>query len=223
MCGRFAYFGNGAFGYESLRIPLAPPFQSYNIAPSQNIPALMRSPLSRELEWAQLRWGLIPFWSKTKQSQFNLINARGEGIDSKPSFRGPFRYRRCIVFASGFYEWQKLQAGRQPYFIHPTDGGFFAFAGLWDHWEGEGGEVVLSCAIVTTRANQKIAAIHERMPVILHEAGCRLWLDAGTEKKPLLALLQPFSEDCMEVYPVSDRVNNPVNNARDCLEPIVLG
>jgi len=217
MCGRFAYFGNGFFGYESLNYPQVPPFESYNIAPSQNILALLHDPESQNLEWTLLRWGLLPFWSKDKQTKFNLINARAEGIESKPSFRGPFKYRRCIIPASGFYEWKKEGEGKQPYFIRPAGGGYFAFAGIWDHWEGEHGKLIDSCSIITTDANSTMTAIHDRMPVILQEKDCMTWLDARAKKEHLLNLLQPCTSDLMEAYQVSTRVNSPRNDDRECI------
>ena len=218
MCGRFAYFGNGFFGYESLHYPTVPPFENYNIAPSQNIPALLHHPESQSLKWSLIRWGLIPFWSKSKQAKFNLINARAEGIESKPSFRGPFKYRRCIIPASGFYEWRQMEKGKQPYFISPANGGYFAFAGIWDHWEGDGEEVVESCSIITTDANSIMATIHDRMPVILEEKDCLLWLDAGAKKEQLLKILRPCPENLIEAYPVTTRVNIPRNNDPECIK-----
>lgn len=165
-----------------------------------------------------LHWGLVPFWSKTKQTKFNLINARAEGIESKPSFRGPFKYRRCIIPARGFYEWQQIEKGKQPFFIRPADGGYFAFAGIWDHWEGDGEEVVESCAIITTNANNLMASIHDRMPVILEEKDCLLWLDDKTGKEQLLKVLRPCSDELIKAYSVAARVNSPRNNDPDCFK-----
>jgi len=130
MCGRFAYFGDGHFGYENLQLPDPPFFESYNIAPTQDILALRLDPETSQPAYTALRWGLLPFWSKTSKTKFALINARAEGIEKKPSFRGPFKYRRCIIPASGFYEWQKTAQGKLPYFIRPVDQGYFAFAGV---------------------------------------------------------------------------------------------
>ena len=217
MCGRFVYFGNGFFGYESLNYPPPPPFESYNIARSQNIVALLHDPETQHLNWSLLRWGLLPFWSKDKQIKFNLINARAEGIERKPSFRGPFKYRRCIIPASGFYEWQKRGDGKQPFFIRPADQGYFAFAGIWDHWEGDNGEVIDSCSIITTNANSPMATIHDRMPVILEEKDCLTWLDIGARKEQLLKLLRPCSDNLLEKYPVSTRVNSPRNDDPGCI------
>lgn len=117
MCGRFAFFGNGSFGYESLHLPDPPVFENYNITPSQNILAVRTSSATDQPEYVMLHWGLVPFWSKEAKAKFPLINARAEGIESKPSFRNPFKHRRCIILASGFYEWQLIEGRKQPHFI----------------------------------------------------------------------------------------------------------
>ncbi|MBM9615864.1 SOS response-associated peptidase [Desulfobulbus rhabdoformis] len=220
MCGRFAYFGNGSFGYESLSIPPAPQYESYNIAPGQNIPALIRLSGPGRFAWAPLRWGLLPSWSKSKRTKFNLINARAEGLETKPSFRGPFRYRRCIIPANGYYEWQKHPGGKQPYYIHPTEAERFAFAGLWDSWESEHCEIIDSCTIITTTANKTIAPLHERMPVILSPKDIPLWLSGSSEKKTLLQLLRPCPEEALASYAVSTLVNNIRNNTQECIQKI---
>jgi putative SOS response-associated peptidase YedK len=217
VCGRFAYFGQGVAGYQDLPLSAPPPWVSYNIASSQDILAVRKNLESGQSEWAMLRWDMIPFWSKTAKTKSVLINARAEGIEQKPSFRGPFKYRRCIVPASGFYEWRKSDAGKQPYFIRPSDAGYFAFAGIWDHWQGESGEVIESCAIITTEANRVLRDLHDRMPVILGAADVVAWLDAATEKKGVLELLQPCPEETLEAYPVATLVNSPRNNRPECV------
>ena len=141
MCGRFAFFAKGQFGYESLELSEPPPFERYNIAPSQDILAIRSSPETGRPEWVMLQWGLVPSWSKESKTKHLLINARAEGIETKPSFRGPVRHRRCIVPASGFYEWHRQGAGKQPYFVRPAADEVFALAGIWDRWEGKQGEV----------------------------------------------------------------------------------
>jgi len=196
-----------------------PAFESYNIAPSQDILAIRTSPETGQAEYAMLRWGLLPFWSKTSKTKFPLINARAEGIEKKPSFRGPFKYRRCIIPASGFYEWGKRAGGKQPYFIRPIGGGYFGMAGIWDHWQGQGGQVIESCAIITTEANKLIQEIHDRMPVILEQSDQAAWLDPGAGQGDLLAMLKPYQAEQMEAYPVSNRVNSPRNNGEECVAP----
>lgn len=217
MCGRFAYYGHGFFGYESLQYPKTPPFESYNIAPSQDILALRADPQSHRIEWARLHWGLVPFWSKTVKTKYPLINARAEGIETKPSFRSPFRHRRCLIPASGFYEWQHKESGNQPYFIRPNEGDYFALAGLWEHWQGEDGTILESCAIITTTANALMMPIHDRMPVILRMEDYPAWIDPATKQETLLAMLAPCPVHLLDAYPVSTRVNNPRHNDPECV------
>jgi len=217
MCGRFAFYGNGSFGYESLHLPEPPLFENYNITPSQDIIAIRASPKTGQPEYSMLRWGLVPFWSKNAKTKFSLINARSEGIETKPSFRDSFKHRRCIIPACGFYEWQKVEAHKQPYFIRPADGRYFAMAGLWDHWQGEKGEVINSCAIITTTTNTLMREIHDRMPVILGKDIMADWLDPGTGLTDLLAMLEPYPDSLIEIYPVSSKVNNPRNNGPGCI------
>ena len=151
MCGRFTFFAKGQFGYESLELPEPPPFERYNIAPTQDILAIRTSSETGRPEWTLLHWGLVPSWSKESKTKHLLINARAEGIETKPSFRGgPVRHRRCIVPASGFYEWRLQGRGKQPYFVRPAAGEAFSLAGIWDRWEGKLGEVIESVAIITT-------------------------------------------------------------------------
>lgn len=220
MCGRFAFFGNGRFGYESLRLPEPPHFENYNITPSQDILAVRTSPITGLPEYTFLHWGLIPSWSKTEKTKYLLNNARADGIEKKPSFRGPFRHSRCIIPASGFYEWQQLEKRKQPYFIRPVEGEYFAMAGLWDRWEGEDGKVIESCAIITTEANGVMSRIHDRMPVILQASDLDRWLSPGSSQDELLSLLVPCREEVMEAYPVDSRVNYPKNNGPDCIAHI---
>jgi putative SOS response-associated peptidase YedK len=219
MCGRFAYFGNGTFGYESLHLPEPPFFENYNITPSQDILAVRLAPESSRPEYALLHWGLVPFWSKTATTKFPLINARAEGIEKKPSFRGPFKHRRCLIPARGFYEWQLVEGRKQPYFLRPVDDSVFLLAGIWDHWQGDDGTVIVSCAIITTEANAQIRPIHERMPVILSEENLSAWLDPGTHQQTLLALLAPYAAP-LTIHPVSSKVNNPRHNGPDCVAPV---
>ena len=222
MCGRFAFYGNGSFGYESLHLPEPPLFENYNIAPSQAILAIRTSPETGQPEYTMLHWGLVPFWSKSVKTKFPLINARLEGIEAKPSFRSPFKHRRCILPASGFYEWKKVEESKQPYFIRPADGRYFAMAGLWDHWLGENGEVINSCAIITTTANSLIREIHDRMPVILRIENLKTWIDPASSQNEILTMLEPYPESLMEIFPVSSNVNNPKNNGPKCVVRSIL-
>jgi len=220
MCGRFAYFGNGIFGYESLHLPSPPLIERYNIAPSQDILVIRTSLISGQAEWAMLHWGLVPFWSKESKTKHILINARAEGIETKPSFRSPFRHRRCVVPASGFYEWMHRD-GKQPYFIRPArDDNYFAMAGIWEHWQGRNGEVVNSVAVITTAANKVMAPIHDRMPAILDENNIPEWLDPESDRKLVAEMLKPCPGEWLEAYPVDAYVNNPRHDGEGCITRI---
>ena len=217
MCGRFAFFVKGQFGYESLQLSEPPRFERYNIAPSQEILAIRTAPEAGRPEWVMLRWGLVPFWSKEPGGKRPLINARAEGIETKPPFRGPIRHRRCIVPASGFYEWRREGSGKQPYFVRPAAAEVFALAGIWDHWEGKQGEVIESVAIITTSANELMRPIHDRMPVILEEEDAAEWIESTTKLEKALAMLGPCSSARMVAYPVSSLVNSARRDGPECV------
>jgi putative SOS response-associated peptidase YedK len=167
---------------------------------------------------ALLRWGLIPAWAKDKAVGYKMINVRAEGIATKPSFRSALKARRCLVVASGFYEWQKTPSGKQPHWIGLVDRKPFAFAGLWESWtDPVGGEHIETYTIITTEPNGLCAPIHNRMPVILDPADYDRWLSAET---PPEDLLRPFPAEQMMAYPVSAWVNKPANNDARCIEPV---
>ena len=217
MCGRFALFTKGQFGYESLKLPESPPFERYNIAPSQDILAIRTALETGCPEWVMFRWGLVPFWSKEPGGKRPLINARAEGIEAKPSFRGPVRHRRCIVPASGFYEWRLQGTGKQPCFVRPAEDEVFALAGIWDHWEGKQGEVIESVAIITTTANELMQPIHDRMPVILEEEDVAEWIAPTTKLEKALPMLKPCSLTRMMTYSVSSLVNSARHDGPECV------
>ncbi len=190
---------------------------SYNIAPTQEVAAVVEEDEERKLEL--LRWGLIPSWAKDPEIGSRMINARGETVSEKPSFRKAFKARRCLILADGFYEWQKIDNGKQPYHVRMKDASPFAFAGLWEIWNGDG-DGIRTCAIITTEVNDFMSEIHHRMPVILHPDDYEMWLDPSFEEKgPLSALLKPYPDYAMETYPMSRRVNRPTNDEPGCVEP----
>jgi putative SOS response-associated peptidase YedK len=151
------------------------------------------------------------------KTKYPLINARAEEIEKKPSFRSPIRYRRCIVPASGFFEWKLIEGHKRPYFVRPVGGGYFALAGVWDHWQGEDGKAVNSCAIITTEANTMMREIHDRMPLILEQEVLGTWLDPETEQERVLAMLLACQDGMKEAYMVSSKVNSPRNNGPECV------
>ena len=218
MCGRFAFFSPQeaiqlAFG--TVRgLDLTP---RYNIAPTQDVVAFTLD-TDAALLAANYRWGLIPFWAKDPAIGNRMINARAETLAEKPSFRQPYRRRRCIIPASGFYEWQKLPEGKQPVYICAPDEKPLAFAGLWDEWQSPEGEKLKSCTIITTAANRYVREMHHRMPVCLARDAQTVWLDESTDKGALDDLVQGPQETQLQFWPVSRRVNNPRNESEDLIE-----
>ncbi len=219
MCGRYTLKTPverlaEEFGFDDSSVELPP---NYNVAPTQEVAVVLAENGHRRLEL--LRWGLIPSWADDPGIGSRMINARSETAPEKPSFRRAFRERRCLIPADGFYEWKRVNGGKQPFYIHMKEERPFAFAGLWESWKEDGGPEVRSCAILTTRPNALAREIHDRMPVILPAGSYAAWLDPEAEKEELVALLAPYPEDEMEAYPVSRFVNSPQNNDPRCVEP----
>jgi len=222
MCGRYTLTTPGELIAEAFDLSSLPELSPrYNIAPTQEVAVIRRhgGTGARSLDF--LRWGLIPFWAKDPTIGSRLINARSETVADKPSFRNAFKKRRCLVAADGYYEWKKEKEGpKQPYYIHLVGGQPFAFAGLWEHWEGEDGAID-SCTLLTIEPNELMAQIHNRMPVILHPGDYDLWLDSDIKEPVRLApLLAPYEAEYMEACPVSRFVNSPSNDSPRCIEAV---
>jgi len=221
MCGRYVLSTPGDVLAELFQLPAAVELAArYNIAPTQAVPIVRAGAEGgRELAFAQ--WGLVPHWAKERAIGNRLINARGETLAEKPSFRDAFKRRRCLIPASGFYEWRKVDGGKQPYLLRLHGGTPFAFAGLWSAWrDNERDETLESCAIVTTSPNALAATLHDRMPVILPREHHARWLDPSSADTAALAtLLAPYPDGEMEAFPVSTRVNNPRNDDPSLVEP----
>ena len=190
----------------------------YNIAPTQTVHAVRERDGAREL--ASLRWGLVPHWAKDEGIGLKAINARSETADEKPAFRQAFAKRRCIIPASGFYEWKKTLDGKQPMCTRMHDDAVFGMAGLWETWRSGDAPALETCTILTCPANDALRDIHERMPVILPPGGFAPWLDESTGADALKALLRPLPDDTVRFYPVARRVNNVRNDGPDLVEPI---
>lgn len=202
----------------------------YNIAPSQDIVAIIRAAsgggdaaVARAA--TAFRWGLVPSWAKDPAMGARMINARGETVAEKPSFKAAFRRRRCLIPASGFYEWQDRGAGpRQPVWIAPPGGGLITFAGLWEAWMGPDGSELETCTIVTTAANETLRPFHHRMPVILAPDSFGAWLGDGTEdrldRETALALLRPAPENTVAAVPVDRAVNDIRNDTPELIEAV---
>ena len=218
MCGRYSLVPTESiaarFDIQQQQLTLSP---RYNVAPSQSMPVVVRNSPNRLVE---MQWGLIPSWSKEPRAQFSTINARAETITKSPVFRGPFKSRRCLVPASGFYEWQRTEHGKQPFCIRLKGTDLFAFAGLYDVWHDADGNELYSYTVITTAPNDLVASIHNRMPVILRQADEDTWLEKATEPAQLLALLKAYPADEMEAYPVSRAVNSPANEGAELMHAV---
>jgi putative SOS response-associated peptidase YedK len=189
----------------------------YNVAPSQQVP-VVRLDKDGQRELAMLRWGLIPSWASDPKIGYKMINARAETVATAPSFRAAFKKRRCLIPATGFYEWKKLEDGsKQPYLIGMRDGAPFSFAGLWERWD-KGEAPIETCTIITGEPNSLVAELHNRMPAILEPEDYEAWLRAADTAIPQ-AMLRPFPSQLMQAYPVSKRVNSPKNDDAALIEP----
>lgn len=210
MCARYtlisspaevkAYFGH-ATGAD---FPPRP-----NIAPTQFV-SIVRRNAKNERELALVRWGLIPPWVKDPRAFATLINARAETAAEKLSFRGAMRHHRCLVPATGFYEWTGSRGHKRPHLIRPRAGGVMALAGLWEHWQGADGSEIETMAILTVAANRTMSALHDRMPAILEPNDFNRWLDCGSGSSlEAASSLAPVPDDLLDVVPVSPQLNNP--------------
>ncbi len=221
MCGRYTLTVDASVLASLFELePLFEIKPRYNIAPSQPVP-MVRAGVASDREWAWARWGLIPSWAKDATIGNRLINARSETAAEKPSFRSAYKLRRCLLPADGFFEWVKTPGGKQPHHIRFADRRAFAFGGLWERWTPPGGDPVESCTILTTRPNELIAPLHDRMPVIIRPERFDDWIGAGPLTPDAAeAMLLPHPADGMEAVPVSSRVNSARNDDPRCLEPV---
>lgn len=229
MCGRFALTAPASTIAEIFQVDVLPDvLPRYNIAPTSEVAAVVQDGDHRAVQ--SFRWGLIPFWAKDRKIAYQTINARAETITSKPAFRSAFKKRRLLILTDGFYEWERKTADgapkkpkdpKVPHLFQMADGRPFAFAGVWERWtDPETGEEVRSCSIVTTSANEKMDAIHDRMPVILPPEKWDTWLDPANEDTAALEeLLVPFPSDQMKERPVSKKVGDVKNKGADVQGP----
>ena len=222
MCGRFVRHSSlslieKTFNIDSVEAEVAP---SYNVAPSQQILAVIHNGANRLVA---LHWGLVPFWAKDQTIGSRLINARAETVAEKPSFRTAFQKRRCLIVADGFYEWKGDKGHKQPWYLTMPAAEPFAFAGLWESWTAEKNHEYLSSTIITTAASESVKNIHHRMPVILQAAAYHDWLNKDIEDP--VRLKQVLREGCvrdLRSYPVSKQVNAVANNNPGCIKPLDL-
>jgi putative SOS response-associated peptidase YedK len=221
VCGRFSLGGTVRVGqlFDLVNWPETPP--RYNIAPGQDVPAVIRNRETAARESRPFRWGLVPFWAQDPTIGNRLINARAETVAAKPAFRRPLRERRCLILADGFYEWEQRGRRKQPWYIRMRDSRPFAFAGLWDRWQPASGEPIETCAIVTTEPNDVVGRVHGRMPAILSPAAYGLWLDPTCQDvEGLQAVLRPFPAEEMVAFPVGTQVNSPAHDSPDLIVPL---
>ena len=227
MCGRYTQRRSWSELVRLYRItdsperPNLPP--RYNIAPTEDVPAVRIRPSDEERELVLLRWGLVPSWAKDIDIGARMINARAETVAEKPSFRNALKRRRCLVVTDGFYEWQKQPQGpKQPYWIALKGEEPFAFAGLWERWDrAPDGNALETCTIITTGANELLRPVHDRMPVILPPDAYEVWLDVESyHGREVADLLRPYPSEALMARPVSRRVNNVANDDPDCIEPV---
>jgi putative SOS response-associated peptidase YedK len=220
MCGRYNMTKDprvliDAFAIARVLIDPESLEPRYNIAPSQDVPIVRDTPEGRVLSLA--RWGLVPHWSKEAKPKYSTINARAETVADKPTYREAFKRKRCLIPATGFYEWQAAAGHKTPHHIRLPEDELFAFAGLWDHWDKDG-DGFDSCSIIVTGANATMRPIHERMPVILNPAHYGTWLNVQHfNRAQLEALLAPY-DGALEAYPVSRHVNSPQHDDPRCTE-----
>lgn len=219
MCGRFAQRSPAKKISKQFKVEEVPPLvERYNVAPAQQVLAVREASDGREATF--LKWGLVPRWAKEPAIGSRLINARAETVTEKPSFRDAFSRRRCMVPMEGFYEWSRRGESKRPFYFHMRDGEPFAVAGLWEVWEGDG-DLLETCTLLTTSANELLAGYHDRMPVILRPEDYDLWLDAGVRSaERLLPLLHPHPREEMTTYAVGLVVNSPSNDSPRCVEPV---
>ena len=218
MCGRYSLVANlqdleKRFDFSGVSIS----YQSrFNVAPSQAVLSVTNNGSSNEV--GLMKWGLIPRWSKDTKMASSMINARAESIDQKISFKEPFLKRRCLIPADGFYEWTRNNDQKVPMRITLKSGEPFGFAGLWETWLSNNTDPITTCTIITTKANELMAPIHHRMPVILPRESEDIWLDPSNKDPKLLKeLLSPYPSGEMEAYTVSTLVNSPSNDSPDVI------
>jgi len=235
MCGRYSAAGTLSELAKLIdficRIPFFAP--RYNIAPRQMAPVIVLEHNQPVLK--PMRWGLIPGWAKDETIGDKLINARAETISEKTSFKKPFEFQRCLVVADGFYEWQLSSHGRTPFRFTMKDKSFFCMAGLWDRWikppvrgefdfgdldEPPPSRVIETFSIITTEANPMVAAVHDRMPVILQYAHWQWWIDDRRNGEAVKFMLRPFEAGDMACYRVSKLINSAKNDSPECLKPV---
>lgn len=228
MCGRYASSASQEFLEDVFDLDevVAPPRASWNVAPTDQVPAVIERAGAEgpRRKLVALTWGLVPSWSKDARGGARMINARVETVATKPAFRKAFATRRCLLPADGFYEWEETgarQGGKpvkQPYFVHPADGGLLAMAGIYEFWKVPDGTWLTTCSIITTTAADQLGHLHERMPMVVAPAAWDSWLDSGFDGDPHDLLQIPAQ--ILTAHPVSGAVGNVANNFPGLVLPV---
>jgi putative SOS response-associated peptidase YedK len=220
MCGRYQIVTDAQALYDAFQVEVdlnAVPLERYNVAPATDQLVILEEGGRRVARW--YRWGLIPHWAKDKAIAYKTVNARGESVASKPAFRAALRQRRCLVPATGFYEWKIADRGKQPYLIRLRSGELFSFAGLWENWAGPAGEL-RSFTIITTEPNALMARIHTRMPAIVPRAQYARWLDpALQDPAQIQPMIASYPAAQMQAFPVGAAINSARNQGADLIVP----
>ncbi len=222
MCGRFALTDIDAI-FSKYRVVISEDFKitpHYNFAPAQNIPVIYKDN-NQQNRIELMKWGLVPFWAKDPKIGYGMINARAETLNKKPSFKHILKSKRCLVPSSGFYEWEKIDKHKIPYYVGIKNCKIFSFAGLFDNWKDSEGNELRTFTIITTDANKTLKPIHDRMPVILEREFEEKWLDTRTQDFDSLSkMLKPYPDDQMIAYTVSNEVNNPKNDNPELIKAV---
>ena len=218
MCGRFTIAAGAEFigNYFEIETGMPDLSPSWNATPSSDLPVIHAQLGQRQCQL--MHWGLIPSWLKDPDSKFKMTNAKAETLSEKPAYRTAFKSRRCLIPASGFYEWQQLTAGKQPWYISHKEDDLVAFAGLWEVWKGE--QIIQSFTIITKEADETMTKIHHRMPVILPTTSFEQWLDPENKETQNLTSLLMNASVPLKMHPVSKTVNNPRHNTPELIKPI---
>lgn len=220
MCGRYQIVTNAQALYDAFQVEAdlkSTALARYNVAPATDQLVILNEGGQRAARWH--RWGLNPHWAKDKAIGYKTINARGESVAAKPAFRAAFRQRRCLVPATGFYEWKVLAGGKQPYLIGLKSGDLFAFGGLWESWTGPEGEL-RSFTVITTAPNELMTRIHDRMPAIIPREQYARWLDPDLrDPAEIQTMIASYPAEALRAIPVSTKVSNARNQGPELIEP----
>lgn len=224
MCGRFA-IAQSRFTHieQSLHTTFAEVLPRYNIAPTQQIPVIRRIEDGNYV-MSDMKWGWVPSWSKTPTTTYNTFNARIETVAEKPLFRSAFQHRRCLIPASGFFEWHTEEHRKQPYYFTFANNQEMGLAGIWDVWKKPDGTLLESCAIIVGRSNSLIGRVHDRMATIIPESHYDDWLNPNEKQDYLLAILTlPYPAEKMRAWRVSVNVNSVRNQGSELIQPLARG